>query len=287
MIKNQSFFLPGSEWLYYKLYMGSQTSESFLTLTLKPLINRLLDEKIIDKWFFINYADPQKHIRIRFHLVDNNLKYLVNSFNKVLNYYIEEKLINDIQISLYKREFVRYGKNTIQEFETLFFLNSMLVVNILENVSENPNKRWLWCLKSIDSFMNSWGLSLANKKDLFELLSNSYGQEMNTNTSINRQLSLKYRKHRKSISNIIENGDDVIDGLLVDYRRMSQASVDSILNKRPFEKTEDLIDVLEGYIHMHCNRIFVSKPRMNEWVIYYFLYHYYRGQIARKNQNKK
>ena len=66
----QRNFSIGSEWLYYKLYTGHKTADFILTEVIKPLTEEFLEKGLIDKWFFIRYADPKHHIRLRFHCLD-------------------------------------------------------------------------------------------------------------------------------------------------------------------------------------------------------------------------
>ncbi|MCK0125294.1 thiopeptide-type bacteriocin biosynthesis protein [Gelidibacter sp. F2691] len=280
--KNKRYFTIGSEWLYYKLYMGSETCETFLISTLSPIVNRLLDDNIIDKWFFINYNDPHKHIRVRFHLVDErrNIGIVIQILNDAFSYYLEQKLINDIQVGLYKRELERYGDHSICSFETLFFLNSRLVLGILKHVHDEPNNRWLWCLKSIDCFMSDWNFSLIEKRNFFQSLTISFGEEMGVTSSINKQLSMKYRLNRGSIENIIEKNIDILDDLLSEHRKESRTFINHIIEQHQSDISKPNPEVLESYIHMHCNRVFNSRQRMNEWVVYYFLHQYYRSQVA-------
>ncbi|MBK8924711.1 MAG: lantibiotic dehydratase [Crocinitomicaceae bacterium] len=70
-------FIPGSEWIYYKIYCGEKTAERILLELVYPLSTEICDTlKLAEKWFFIRYADPDHHIRIRFyaHSVDSRLK---------------------------------------------------------------------------------------------------------------------------------------------------------------------------------------------------------------------
>ncbi|WP_127138032.1 thiopeptide-type bacteriocin biosynthesis protein [Flagellimonas oceanensis] len=63
-------FALGSEWLYYKIYIGPQTGDALLSQAIKPLVSNLIGRKLIDKWFFIRYTDPDFHIRIRLKISD-------------------------------------------------------------------------------------------------------------------------------------------------------------------------------------------------------------------------
>ena len=70
-------FIPGSEWVYFKLYTGTKTADAILQNELYRYIRELLNNGIIDKWFFIRYTDPDFHIRLRLHLKE--LKSLLTS----------------------------------------------------------------------------------------------------------------------------------------------------------------------------------------------------------------
>ena len=65
----------GEEWLYYKVYCGVRTANSILANEISSLTQELLSDGLIDKWFFIRYADPEKHLRLRFKLTDSSKLY--------------------------------------------------------------------------------------------------------------------------------------------------------------------------------------------------------------------
>ncbi len=60
-------FLPGSEWLYAKLYTGAATADRLLSDVVGPLVREALDSGAADRWFFIRYSDPGRHLRLRLH----------------------------------------------------------------------------------------------------------------------------------------------------------------------------------------------------------------------------
>src|SRR5690606_28834154 len=57
-------FAPGSEWLYAKLYTGNATADHVLC-AVRPAIDAALGSGAADSWFFIRYADPDWHVRLR------------------------------------------------------------------------------------------------------------------------------------------------------------------------------------------------------------------------------
>jgi thiopeptide-type bacteriocin biosynthesis protein len=55
--------LPGGEWLYAKVYASPGRHRELLAEHVAPLV----DELRADRWFFIRYADPDPHLRLRLH----------------------------------------------------------------------------------------------------------------------------------------------------------------------------------------------------------------------------
>jgi hypothetical protein len=64
----QRKFAPFSEWVYFKIYSGPKAINTILIDNIFFLTSKLLNGNIISKWFFIRYADPHNHLRIRFRL---------------------------------------------------------------------------------------------------------------------------------------------------------------------------------------------------------------------------
>ncbi|BAU55613.1 hypothetical protein MgSA37_03804 [Mucilaginibacter gotjawali] len=52
-IKNPKKFLPGSEWVYYKIYAGVKTQEKILTQFILPFIENGEKEKLFEKFFLL------------------------------------------------------------------------------------------------------------------------------------------------------------------------------------------------------------------------------------------
>src|SRR6185436_7859592 len=62
----QRVFVPGSEWLYARLYTGHSGVDRLLTGPIDQLVDELTQEGAIDRWFFLRYADPDPewHLRV-------------------------------------------------------------------------------------------------------------------------------------------------------------------------------------------------------------------------------
>ncbi|NQD70938.1 hypothetical protein HP439_09435 [Sphingobacterium shayense] len=72
MTKTVRTFIPGSDWLYFKIYSGHYFYETFLRKDINNIVRKLEKENIISKWSLVRYADPEFHIRIRFLINDKN-----------------------------------------------------------------------------------------------------------------------------------------------------------------------------------------------------------------------
>ena len=126
-------FFPGEKWVYYKVYCGKEVADNVLLQCVKPLVTLLFEKKLINKWFFIRYADPDNHLRIRFHLNETkNIGSVILEFQKHIASFIETKQVWDVQLGTYKRELERYGANTIADAETFFYRDSEIVLDLIE-----------------------------------------------------------------------------------------------------------------------------------------------------------
>lgn len=292
LVKPQRLFVVGSEWLYYNIYIGPQTSDKFLTTILNPLTVSLMGEALIDKWFYIRYKDENGlHLRVRFHLQNTKkINEVIARFHDLILPFIENKLISNITVNTYKRELERYGFATIEEFESLFFINSKLMVNIIALTEDNQENRWLYAMKTIDRFLEGWGFAMHEKKQLLENLKTGFGKEFGIDKEVRKQLSKKYRDNRVKIDAVINNENNEFDFFLKEFTEECQAPIDTILFKLKLEnKCEPHVinDLLGSYIHMLCNRLFQSKQRLNEWVLYDLLFEYYYSKQARMNYELK
>lgn len=296
MTKNiQRNFIIGDNWLYYKIYTGTKTADTILIEIINPIANALIEDNIIDKWFFIRYGDPKHHLRIRFHCIDkNNLGIVMSKLLPYFNDLISQDLIWKIQTDNYKRELERYGENSIELSESLFFYDSLLIVSALEIIGgEDDELRWLFALRNIDNLLNNFKYAIDDKLNLLEQLKIGLGSEFGMNKDLNKQIDFKYRNFRYKIEEIITLKDGGISeyskiiNVLENFNNGINPIVETILYyKHSNLLTLDLNNLLSSYIHMSMVRLFKSKNRLHEMIIYDFLYRYYKSYKAR-NMNKK
>ncbi|MBV6485708.1 MAG: Nisin biosynthesis protein NisB [Flavobacteriales bacterium] len=287
-------FPIGSEWLYYKIYCGVKTADNILTAVIKPLTELLIKQQLIDSWFFIRYADPDVHLRIRFHFSDTSkIGEVIRLFYKAVNEYQVSGLIWKIQTDTYQREIERYGKLSMILSEQLFFFDSSCTINLLSKIKGNEGEelRWLFGIKAVDELLNVFQYTTEQKLYLLEKLKTGFAVEFNMNKSLKIQLDKKYRDKRNIIEIFLLDDTELnkkygfITTLLNTHKTNISPVVQQILNMGQSNMLElPLNDLSASYIHMLLNRLFKNKQRLHEMVVYDFMWRTYRSVLAKEKQ---
>lgn len=285
---------PGSEWIYYKIFTGPKTADLLLTNLIKPVVDKLYKKNLIEKWFFIRYADPKFHLRIRFKVTNiGNVGEIISEFSTLSESLIEKDLIWKIQLDTYQREIERYGISTMEASETLFFYDSEMIVHLLDLIDdsdEGEELRWLFGIRAIDSFLYDFNLSENDKLVLLEQLKINFCAEFNMNRFLKKQLDKKFIAHEKKIMQFIEMSRDDGSELtpLINIIHKKSGNNATVINDiTNIIEPEKLNSFLGSHIHMIMNRLFRSKNRLYEMVVYYFLFKYYKAAIGKRKYKMK
>jgi thiopeptide-type bacteriocin biosynthesis protein len=125
--------LIGEEWVYLKLYGSPNRHDDILTGPVLALVSLLREAGLIDRWFFLRYADPYPHLRLRFRAVDEAaIAPVLTAAVTQGRDLVRDGLASDLALSSYDREVERYGgPAAIDELERLFEANSDMVVELL------------------------------------------------------------------------------------------------------------------------------------------------------------
>ncbi|WP_158887460.1 lantibiotic dehydratase [Amycolatopsis anabasis] len=123
--------LPGGEWLYVKLYAKDDSVERMV----REHLGRLLGEEraagsAVDRWFFVRYADPDAHLRLRFHGKTEFLwSALLSRLHDWASGLREAGLLNRFELGSYEPEVERYGgEDLLTEAEQVFHADSELAL---------------------------------------------------------------------------------------------------------------------------------------------------------------
>lgn len=282
----QREFNIGSKWLYYKIYCGVKTADFILLEHLRDKIFFLKENKIISKWFFIRYNDPENHIRLRFLLTDNlSINEVTKTLDKTLNILQNENLIWKIQLDTYVRELERYGATNYKLTETIFEADSELILDYLnlKRQFSNENTSLLFSFYAIDCFLNLFKLSNQEKLNLLNSIQLSFKKEFNADKPLKKELDKNYRELSNDIEFILERKNEekyfslfeIIDCKAIKIKDSIPIIIDNL--------EVDLFSYLKSQIHMMVNRQYTSRQREYELIIYDHMFRYYKKQIYLSN----
>lgn len=284
--KTQRIFLPGSEWLYLKLYLGDKSADAILYNQIKQLVHYLKTIEAIDKWFFIRYNDPEFHLRVRFHLVDPYLSNIVlQSINEFFLQKVNLHIIWNIQLETYKREIERYNDILIEDVESIFCINSECILDLLPLIKPfGYDFRWQIGMYMIDKYISSVGISISDRILMFKELSSMFKLEFGFNEFNSKQLNEKFRKYKNDIFHLLdkkENNEYVDCKRVVDlYSLIGTLYMYKIIGVSNSYNL-DYRRVVNSVIHMFMNRLLPNNNRFYELFVYDFLYRYYVSCYSR------
>lgn len=282
----QRSFAPGSEWMYLKIYCGPKWMDKLLLKILLPFTVRLQSSQVTDRWFFIRYQDPDHHIRIRFHIPQyrEHSAGVMQELAALLLPYLNNDIIQKIQLDTYVRELERYGPALMEHSEAFFFHDSEAVLKLLLTIrGAESQERWLLALKGADELLNGFGYTPLIKMKLLQQLQQQYFAEHHGDASLLRQLNNKYREHSRQITDALsDNVDDYTfpDGAREIFAERTARWKDIILELRTIQPAA-VTELPPHYLHMFLNRMFTANARLHELVIYHYLMKYYTSLVAR------
>lgn len=288
-------FIAGSEWLYVKIYCGTNSAEKILKEIIRPLTRKLSIEDKIDKWFFVRYADPEHHIRVRFHHAENKgfWKEIIEALHAAMKDDTNKALACKIQIDTYQREIERYGLNTIELSEDIFYYDSEAVLDCIDLLEgeDGERYRWLLAIRGADMLLDDFGCNLTAKALLLRQLQQGSFKEFGGSKTLTTQLNDKYRKHMHVIRNFLDEKKDAENEIeeAIALFTMRSIRLKATINKMKVlhatgDTKPDMNMLLPSYIHMFLNRMFLSNQRKQEMVIYHFLSKYYDSLMAINKQ---
>ncbi|MNU20692.1 hypothetical protein D3C71_89410 [compost metagenome] len=251
-------FEPGSEWLYYQIFIHPDRASELLTVLYKSIV--MPYERILLSWFFIRYNDGGEHIRFRLRLKD--IKYLGQLMELIclqLSGYISSGIVSDVKICTYDRELERYGKGEIEQVEAHFHIDSIYGMSCLQQGYGAEELYWL---------TTSLMMQTANEvfsADEVEQLINNWSRMHNEEHLMTGAMFKRLNREFKGLQNRSWTG---IPAELSEQYFVLLASFVETLKQQPGNSQEQTFADL---FHMHINRLFPYHQRIHEMIIYNYL----------------
>ena len=268
-------FSIGSEWLYLKIYAGEKTCDTMLINDFYPLVRQLLEDKVIEKFFFIRYADPESHLRLRFYSKKQDFyQEVIKAIQDILQRNKEEDIVYKIQADTYNRELERYGNEYIGLCETLFHNDSMSILEFLwrSDNGYDENNRFIFAVRQINNLLSNADFSYTVRYEILDKLKENFFLEFNGDSGLRKQLGEKYREFRPMMELVLK-------------AEQGAANIENRYLKELVENIQDrtqLLAIFASLIHMTINRLFPYKQRVYELIIYHCLAKQYASEKSRR-----
>jgi thiopeptide-type bacteriocin biosynthesis protein len=277
----------GPDFIYFKIYCNSSMADSILRDHIKPWFDQLSKAGVTLSWFFIRYADPQFHLRIRVFSSEQSISKIRSNFFVINALVSKHKKSWKIQEDTYNREWQRYGKANMKNVEDYFYIDSDFVMNLIcvLSYSELQSMRWKIALLIVNSVLDDFAVPISQKAELMTSMEQSFLEEFGSIRNNKLELSKKFRRSKTEIESALLGQETNLSSVyeLLEHRKERIKIVVDKIDKlnRGGELGVSLFNLVSSIIHMSLNRIFESKHRMQEMVIYSFLSCHYKSEIAR------
>jgi thiopeptide-type bacteriocin biosynthesis protein len=293
-------FAPGSDWLYAKLYCGPATADRVLLEVAEPVVRAALASGAADRWFFVRYSDPDRHLRLRLHGDARRLMAeVLPLLGEAAAPYLHDGRVARLQLDTYVPEVERYGgPPALGLAEQLFMLDSQAALRIVEATLDDAgrNLRWQLAVCGIDLLLASFGLSEAERagwslawRDHLTRDARLAGQAVPSQ----KQLGLEYRRYRAALECLLAqaHSGEIAAGPASDplaaLRGRSERLAPITARLRELDHAGclglSLAELAASYVHMHLNRVFRSHHAIQERVLSDVLARLYLRGAARQD----
>lgn len=246
---------PFDDWLYIKLYGTSSNVDDLIAYYISEFCNELVEEELINKYFFMRYVDPEQHIRLRLNSNQEKLLMIYPKIKEWLSMIKKRGLMTYFSIDSYDREIERYGGiELIDIAERVFFFDSIVTEDILRAKREGSLdfSDEIIGMLSVIHYMESFGLPYDKQVEFLrsQVGSSEFREEF-------KQKRTEYMKLCNS-NNDWEGLREREEGyILIEILNKRKKMVEYYGNKvRDNEELSTDLSILDSIIHLNCNRMF-------------------------------
>jgi thiopeptide-type bacteriocin biosynthesis protein len=255
--RNEWLRPPGSDWLFVKLYGPRDGEDDLLAGPIRDFGQFATRSGLTERWFFLRFRDPDPHLRLRFGgEPDQLLGELLPRLCALAQELIDDGTCLRLSIDTYEREIERYGGRTaIATAESIFAVDSEAVVELLQLARGGLRTidRTTLAVLSVDALLEGLGLDPSRRLAW-------YGRKV----AARHETGVEHRRRHPQLRRLLgdpaactnEPGGAALARVLR-ARHLALAPLAERLNTLELsgELTKPLDDILDSYVHMHCNRL--------------------------------
>lgn len=282
--------LPGSDWLFVKIFLAHEAEEEFLSRYLYDFAQDILTKGLADFWYFIRYVENGKHhVRLRFKgdadVLNAQVLPLLHRWSYQL---MHGRQIRAIELSCYEREINRYGGVDVIDYaEEFFHADSLTQLSLLMGFANQTIKLPLHALAALGilDLLSHLELDLASQLNLLETiifdkkLLAGFREWSHPLTTIGNLIIAKMHpaEDQSKETSFILSSLHYRHSSLQDYKEkihmiQSQGQLSCALHS-----------IYHSLIHMSCNRLMGTDPEKENKAILY-AYHILNKVSAAKQK---
>ncbi|SKB59243.1 lantibiotic dehydratase [Luteibacter sp. 22Crub2.1] len=281
--------VPGSDWLYFKVYAYPANQDAIL----REIYGRLLcssPEKNFEKFFFVRYRDSLgTHLRVRFggspqKLVAN----LLPALTILLKEMVDRGLASDFSMASYVPEVMRYGgEYPSLACEDIFTIDSRAYIGILNVPGQTFDKRWEIAAVSADRMLSLLGVESTVAKQAFAARAAAdFAMETAMTSDERKRIGSVFKVFRTLRKGSEWEGMEQVDRLLKERDELSAPSWNRFVDGSRELLEAALYSVRWSVIHMMFNRFLLVDHRKQEAIIWDLLRRIYEFDLARGRATK-
>jgi len=285
---------PGAAWLYAKVYATPSRIEGILKQIHGSVLQPLRGSSIRD-WFYLPFADPHPHLRVRFKGEPSELHATVlPALQRALAPELASGGSWRLQLDTYDQEQERYGGPLgVELAERVFSADSDACSQLVQLCHRDSDLRWQIALLGIDRLLGDFGFELSQRLTIAQLASEAYGKESGANLETWKAIGVKFRAHRARLTELMSATPERAQGaeqqliLQLFYRRSQAiAPLCRSIERGQAEGTihASAVDLARSFAHMHAIRVLGVEARSHELLLFDFLKRLYDSQLARSRK---
>lgn len=279
-----------SKIVYVKLYMSPGMFDIVIDKLYRDLVREPQFNANLQSWFFIRYADPGHHIRLRMACKENSAGIVMQSLSTWLDQLQQTRIVDSYNFDQYRPEYSRYKGPALTDLsEQLFWRCSVLSCEILQvRRQHGPGLPALHgMIFAVDRLLGDAGLDFKQAHRVVYALEQAFAAEFDINKQKRAALSAEFRLQAEKIEQILMTDTAAppwLDGMeqAWNLHRAERAELlrtcrDSLTG---LEHSWEDGEFLKSHVHMACNRL-INNSRPWELRTYSYLSKAYRSLIAR------
>ena len=190
-------------------------------------------------------------------------------------------VVHRVQVDTYQRELERYGMEHIVACETLFHFDSLSTLVFLTKTDGffDEGLRFAVAAAKIDRLLTNLGLPVSQIRRLMATLKEQFFVEFGGEPSLRHQLNDKYRSYQPVIRQALAHNFVPVEGIW-QWQEPQSSVLRQLAAGIPDEN--QLLNIAGSLIHMTVNRLFPSKQRVYELVLYHCMAKHYDSVMARQ-----